>query len=150
MSLIVLLRSFCPSRARHLLGCSCLPPPQGFTGMPSHWMNKPLQNSALNSVGFVLSSSVTHFLPPAQSNTLLNNRTVCAGKDLKAHLVLTPPHGLVVTHYMRMPRAPSSLAVRTSRDKASSASLGSSCQCLTALWVKNFLLTSNLNLPSLS
>ena len=50
----------------------------------------------------------------------------------------------------RLPRTPSNLVWNASRDGASTASLGSLCQCLTALWVKNFFLTSNLNLPSFS
>ena len=49
-----------------------------------------------------------------------------------------------------LPRAPSSLALNASRDGASTTSLGNLFQCITTLWVKNFLLISNLNLPCLS
>jgi len=49
---------------------------------------------------------------------------------------------------LRLPRAPSNLALSTSRDGAPTASLGSLCQCLTTLWVNNFFLTAYLNLPS--
>uniref|UniRef100_A0A8C2T2L6 P53 and DNA damage regulated 1 n=2 Tax=Coturnix japonica TaxID=93934 RepID=A0A8C2T2L6_COTJA len=44
--------------------------------------------------------------------------------------------------------APSNLALNTSKDGASTTSLGSLFQALTTLLVKNFPLTSNLNLPS--
>uniref|UniRef100_A0A8C2T4P3 BAG family molecular chaperone regulator 1 n=1 Tax=Coturnix japonica TaxID=93934 RepID=A0A8C2T4P3_COTJA len=47
-----------------------------------------------------------------------------------------------------MPRAPSNLVLNTSRDGASTTSLGSLFQGLTTLLVKNFPLTSNLNLPA--
>jgi len=46
----------------------------------------------------------------------------------------------------RIARSPSNLALNTSRDGASTASLSSLFQCLTILWVKNFVV-SNLNLP---
>jgi len=52
------------------------------------------------------------------------------------------------SHQIRLPRAPTNLA--TSRDGAPTAFLGSLFKCLTNLWVKNFLLTFNLNLPSCS
>jgi len=42
-------------------------------------------------------------------------------------------HGLVATRQIRLLRAPSNLALNVSRDGASTASLGSLCQCLTAL-----------------
>ena len=45
---------------------------------------------------------------------------------------------------------PSSLALNASRDGASTASLGNLFRCITTLWVKNFLLISNLNLHCLS
>jgi len=45
-----------------------------------------------------------------------------------------------------LPRATSSLALNASRDGASTASLGNLFQCVTTLWVKNFLI-SNLNFP---
>ena len=54
----------------------------------------------------------------------------------------------VTNHQTRLPRATSSLALNASRDGASTASLGNLFQCVTTLWVKNFLLIANLNLPS--
>jgi len=48
----------------------------------------------------------------------------------------------VANHQTRLPRATSSLALN--------ASLGNLFQCVSTLWVKNFLLISNLNLPCLS
>ena len=59
-------------------------------------------------------------------------------------------HGLVATHQTRLLRAPSNLALKTSRDEAFTTSLGSLLQCLTILSVKNFPLTSNLNLSPFS
>jgi len=52
----------------------------------------------------------------------------------------------VANHQTRLPRATSSLALNASRDGASTTSLGNLFQCITTLWVKNFLLISNLNL----
>jgi len=55
----------------------------------------------------------------------------------------------VAHHQTRLPRATSSLALNASKDGASTASLGNPFQRVTTLWVKNFLLISNLNLPVL-
>jgi len=46
----------------------------------------------------------------------------------------------VANHQTGLPRATSSLALDACRDGASTASLGNLFQCVTALWVKNFLL----------
>jgi len=56
----------------------------------------------------------------------------------------------VANHQTRLPRATSSLALNASTDGASTASLDNLFQCVTTLWVKNFLLISNRNLPCLS
>ncbi|XP_048809310.1 polypeptide N-acetylgalactosaminyltransferase 13 isoform X1 [Lagopus muta] len=73
---------------------------------------------------------------------------------LQRSTVLTqfqPPAMCRVTNQQpRLPRATSSLALNACRDGASTASLGSLCQCLITLCVKNVLLISNLNLPCLS
>ena len=45
------------------------------------------------------------------------------GRNLKDHLVPTACHGLVVSHQIRLPRAPPNLALSTYRDGASTASL---------------------------
>lgn len=58
--------------------------------------------------------------------------------------------GSADNHQLRLPRVPSSLALSASSDMASTASPGSFFQYLTTLFVKNFLLTPNLNLPSFS
>jgi len=55
-----------------------------------------------------------------------------------------------IFHYTRLLRAPSSLALNTSREGASTASLGNLFQCFTTIMVKNFFLISSLNLPSFS
>ena len=54
----------------------------------------------------------------------------------------------VTNQQTRLPRATSSLALNASRDGASTTYLGNLFQCITTLCVKNFLLISNLNLPS--
>jgi len=65
---------------------------------------------------------------------------------------LLPPTavGGGATHYMRLPRYPSNLALSTARDGTSAASLDSFFQCLTTLQIKNkniyFFPLSNLNL----
>ena len=56
----------------------------------------------------------------------------------------------VTSHQTRLPRATSSPALNVSRDGASTTYLGNLFQCVTTLWVKNFFLISNLNLPRLS
>jgi len=50
--------------------------------------------------------------------------------------------------YLILDQAPSNVALNTSRDRASTASLGNLFQHLTTLLVKNFPLISNLNFPS--
>ena len=47
-------------------------------------------------------------------------------------------------------RAPSSLALKVSRDGTSTTCLGNLCQCFPTLTAKNFFLISSLNLPSFS
>ena len=66
---------------------------------------------------------------------------------LKGHLVHLPctEQGRLQCHQVL--RAPSSLTLSVSRDRASTSSLGNLCQCLTTLIVKNVFLTPNLNLP---
>lgn len=49
-------------------------------------------------------------------------------------------------HYTRLLRVPPNLVLNTAR--AATSSLGSLCQCLTTLTVKNFFIMPNLNLPS--
>ena len=70
------------------------------------------------------------------------------GRDLKAHPAPNPAVGRAAPHQLRLPRAPSNLALSASRDVAPTASLGSPCQSLTALSAKHFLPASNLNLPA--
>ena len=71
-------------------------------------------------------------------------------RDLKDHTNSIPAVGRDNFHWTRFPRAPSSLALNTSRDNAFTASLGNPFQHLTTLIVKNFLVSSNLNIPSCS
>jgi len=52
--------------------------------------------------------------------------------------------------YISLPRAPTNLAMNTSKDGAPATSLINVFQTLTILWVKNCLLIPNLNLPSFS
>jgi len=61
-----------------------------------------------------------------------------------------PAMGRDTFHQTRLLRAPPNVALNTAREGAATASLGKLCQCLTTLIVKNFFLTSSLNLPSLS
>ena len=55
-----------------------------------------------------------------------------------------------IFHQTRLLRAPSNLALNTSREGASTVSLGNLFQCFTTLMVKNFFLISNLYLPPFS
>jgi len=61
-----------------------------------------------------------------------------------------PALGRDTFHYTMLLRAPSSLALNTARERVATISLGYRFQCLTTLSIKNFFLTSNLKLPSLS
>ena len=56
----------------------------------------------------------------------------------------------VIRSYSRLLRAPSSLILSISRDRASTTSLINLCQCLTILNLGNFFLISSPNLPFLS
>jgi len=60
------------------------------------------------------------------------------------------PHISNPLPWAELSRAPSNLALSASRNRTPTASLGSLCLCLTALWIKNFILISNLNLSSFS
>ena len=82
-----------------------------------------------------------------------NHRMAQVGRDLKGHEAPTPmpqagPPTSTPNTRTRLPRAPSNRALNTYRDGAATTSLGSLFQHLTILIVKNFPLTSNLNLPS--
>ena len=69
-------------------------------------------------------------------------------KDYNDHQFQPPATCRVANQQTRLPRATSSLALNASRDGASTTSLDNLFLCFTALCVKNFLLISNLNLPS--
>ena len=56
--------------------------------------------------------------------------------------------GRVTTPEIKLPGIISSLDLNSFRDGASTTSLGTLCQCLTTLWVKNFFLIPHLNIPS--
>jgi len=76
---------------------------------------------------------------------------VWVGRDLKDHLVPTPPAmGRDIFHQPRLLRAPSNMALNTAREGAATASLGNLGQCLTTLMGKNFFPISHQNLPSFS
>jgi len=49
-----------------------------------------------------------------------------------------PAMGRVATHQIRLPRAPFSLALGTSKDEINTASMGNLLQGLATLWVKIF------------
>jgi len=71
---------------------------------------------------------------------------VLVGGDLKVHPVPAPcVVGRAATHQIRLPRAPSNLALDTSRDGAPTASLGSLCH-----WTSFMLHPSEGLFPKLS
>ena len=84
--------------------------------------------------------SLTFSLEPAD---VLSHRMAWVGRDLRDHPA-PPTMGRDTFHYTRLLKAPSSLALNTSRDGASTASLDS----LTTLRVKYFFLIPYLDLPS--
>ena len=79
------------------------------------------------------------------------NHTITGLFGLKGTLKPTqcqpPAMGRAAIHQIRLPRAPSNLAFSAPGMGHHSFS-GQLCQGLTALWVKNFCLISNLSLPS--
>ena len=99
-------------------------------------------------------NKITLFIIPSFGYTFENSQNhgmAWVGRDLKDHESPTPLPGRATSlpiYSTRLPRAPSNLALNTSRDRASTTSRGSLFQHLTTLLVKNFPLTSNLNLPS--
>ncbi|XP_074680765.1 repressor of RNA polymerase III transcription MAF1 homolog isoform X1 [Strix aluco] len=58
--------------------------------------------------------------------------------------------GRDIFNEIKLPKAPSNLALNPSREGAATASLGNLCQGLAPLTGKNFCLRSDLNLPSFS
>ena len=68
----------------------------------------------------------------------------------EGHLLQLPSNEQGHHRQIRLPKAQSSLALKDSRDGASTTSLGNLFQCLTNHAVKDFFLISNLNPPSLS
>ena len=76
------------------------------------------------------------------------HRMVWVGRDFRSSGCNVPAVSMDTYHKSRLLKAPSSLALNTSRTPATS--LGNLFQCLTTLIVKNFFLLSNLNFPSFS
>lgn len=56
--------------------------------------------------------------------------------------------GRAATHHIRLPSIPSKPALNTSPGMGIHSLSGQLCQCFSTLWVDNFHLISNLNLPS--
>jgi len=78
-----------------------------------------------------------------------NHSMVFVGRDLSRSPSFNPPAmGRDTFHSTRLLKALSKLALKTSREGASTAYVGSLLQCLIALIGKNFFLTSNPNLLS--
>lgn len=86
--------------------------------------------------------------PEHGSTVSLTCRMIWVGMYLRVHLVPAPRHEQECHHWIRLPRTSSNLVLNTFRYGASTASLGNLFQCLSILIAKNFLLTSDLNLPS--
>ena len=63
-------------------------------------------------------------------------------------VIQSNPPAVSIFNYIRLLRALSNLTLNVSRDGASTSSLGNLCQRFTTLTVKNFFLTSSLNLLS--
>lgn len=72
------------------------------------------------------------------------HRMIWVVRDLKSHPVLTLCRDSF--HQTRLPKAPSDPIFSSSKDGASTASLGNLFHCLTTFIVKNALLISNVNL----
>ena len=75
------------------------------------------------------------------------HRMAWVGRDLKDHPVLTPCHGQGCQHWIKMIRTPSNLTLNTSRNGASTVSLGRLCgphQHLIKEFPSKFLSKSSL------
>jgi len=79
-----------------------------------------------------------------------NHRVVWVGMAFKGHLAQPPAMSRDIFNWIRLLRAPSNLAWHVPRDGVSPASLGNLGQGFTNVSIKNFFLTSSLNLPSFS
>jgi len=71
-------------------------------------------------------------------------------RTFRGHLAQSPAVSRDIFNFIRLLRAPSSLALNVSRDGALTTSLGNLCQGFTILTVKNFFFISSLNLLSFS
>jgi len=80
-----------------------------------------------------------------------NHRMVWFERDFQRPSSSNPPAMSRHTfHWTRLLRAPSNLALNSSREGTATASLGSLFQCLITLIVKKLFLIPNLNLPFFS
>ena len=70
-------------------------------------------------------------------------------RELKAHTAPTPAMGRAAPHQLRLPRAPSNLALSASRDWGTTASLGS-CASASPHSGERISPTLNLNLSTFS
>jgi len=79
-----------------------------------------------------------------------NHRMVCVETNLQDHLVPTPlAMSRVATQWIRLLRASIQPGLEHLQGWGICSS-GQLCQCLTTIWVKDFFLTSSLNLLSFS
>ena len=91
----------------------------------------------------------TNFSIPGTCHPCLEDSTPCmVTAELSHHRIMesqkgpqrsassNPLHGLVAPHPLRLPRAPSSMALSISRAGASTAFLGSSARASPTLWVR--------------
>lgn len=82
--------------------------------------------------------------------TKWSHRMVWLARDFKGHLIQIPCHGQGCHPLDRIAQTTSSLVLNSSRDGASTISLGKLCQCLNNLPIKDSSLISYLNLLSVS
>lgn len=127
-------------------------PPQRLMQCPCELAHHLLKPSVLLGCKLPCATEFHHrrLRQTQRGNHRVSYRMVWPGRDIKNHRVPAPAVGKDNFHQTELLRAPFNLALNSSRDGESTAGLDNVCQCLTTPIEKNFLLISNLNLPSFS
>jgi len=115
----------------------------------SQWGSSDIKQKRTMTFYHVMSCNGTtqHFwdIQPVSSHRIIE--LLRLEGTLKTIWLQSPAMGRAATYQIRLPRDPHSLALGTSRYATLRTLLGNVFHWLATLWIKNFLLTSELNLP---